>query len=105
VTDKELLELAAKAAGVNGVYQSWFDDRDVISTGIAPLGSPGVKWWNPLCDDGDAFRLASKLNMTVEFGNNCVEYPLHVAGPGTDPFTATRIAIVEAAAEIGRQMP
>lgn len=49
MTDRELLELAAKAAGVEHV---------------TPMM---VEWgkWNPLDDDGDALRLAVKLNMTL----------------------------------------
>ncbi len=60
--------------------------------------------WNPLADDGDALRLAVKLRMLVELdsyhamADGCVE---DLAG-GQDPFAATRLAIVRAAAEIGR---
>jgi hypothetical protein len=66
--------------------------------------------WNPLDDDGDALRLAVKLNMCVTSftdeqmvgcvinreGHNIYEVP------GTDPYAATRRAIVRAAAEIGK---
>jgi len=71
--------------------------------------------WNPLDDDGDALRLAVKLNIDVFFHASRVEG--HVAGGrippvraieredyGDDPLTATRRAIVRAAAEIGRNM-
>jgi hypothetical protein len=96
MTDRELLELAAKVAGkmvkADGIYQ--FDD------------------WDPLTNDGDALRLAVKCGICFgpnldgdravaygEDGRNIVE--LH----GTDPYAATRRAIVRAAAEIGRGMP
>lgn len=46
-TDRELLELAAKAAGIPIVWME--------TTGR----------WNPLEDDGDALRLAVKLNMDI----------------------------------------
>ena len=90
----ELLELAAKAAGLS----FWQENS-----------------WNPLDDDGDALRLAVKLNIDVFFHASRVEG--HVAGGrippvraieredyGDDPYAATRRAIVRAAAEIGRNM-
>jgi hypothetical protein len=90
----ELLELAAKAAGLS----FWQENS-----------------WNPLDDDGDALRLAVKLNIDVFFHASRVES--HVAGGrippvraieredyGDDPLAATRRAIVRAAAEIGRNM-
>lgn len=108
MNDKELLELAAKAAGglVYVEEMGWIhEDAD---------GNRGA-WWNPLTDDGDALRLAVKLNLTVEswrdsaFGraNSCctrtdinTSRELH----NDDPYAATRRAIVRAAAEIGRSM-
>jgi len=93
VNDKELLELAAKAVG------GMSEDIDCAI-------------WNPLTDDGDALRLAVKLRIcfgpnfdedtAVAFGregrNICEPY-------GTDPYAATRRAIVRAAAAIGKDMP
>ena len=51
-TDRELLELAAKAAGLNYSFEygCYFDDE--YEQGCD---------WNPLDDDGDALRLAVKL--------------------------------------------
>lgn len=87
MTDKELLELAAKAAGmvVCNIY------------------------WNPFTDDGDALRLAVKLKMDVTFnaedvftfppdGSEGIAELINV----DDPYAATRRAIVRAAAEVGR---
>lgn len=56
MTDKELLEKAAKAAGVllEGVEQ---DGRGVTIRGT---------YWQPLHDDGDALRLAVKLDMSIK---------------------------------------
>ena len=54
MTDKELLELAAKAAGVKWVDECFdYDDmgRMMVDFGL------GVQEWNPLTDDGDALRL------------------------------------------------
>ena len=106
MTDREMLELAAKACGLDGLC---FDraSRD---------------WpWNPLADDGDALRLAVKLMIRVSVnrafrlsipGSVTVEYPdrdgvyfaLGEAVTNGDPYAATRRATVRAAAEIGRQM-
>ena len=51
MTDRELLEAAAKAAGMNHL---WVDEIDSVSPE-----------WNPLEDDGDAMRLAVGLNLAV----------------------------------------
>jgi hypothetical protein len=100
-TDKELLELAAKAAGYNMAE---------VSDGY-PMYIEGYGLWNPLEDDGDALRLAVKLRLEV-----CVwdtdttvltsdDDILTLSEPANgDPLAATRRAIVRAAAEIGRSM-
>ena len=88
MTDRELLEAAAKAAG----------------------GGFVIGYWNPLTDDGDALRLTVKLGLAVsveyQFGSTSVLWgpPTgHVREDhGNDPYAATRRAIVRAAAEIGR---
>jgi hypothetical protein len=107
VTDRELLELAAKAAGIRINY--WVYDNDDDSPSV--LESGGI--WNPLTDDGDALRLAVKLGLTIEQrikGQECfVEDCLYVeAGHARydegGKEAATRRAIVLAAAEIGRNM-
>lgn len=66
-TDRELLELAAKASGIN-VIRSRLDDplfRDfLVSNGVRnPHHENGP--WNPLEDDGDALRLAVKLQISI----------------------------------------
>lgn len=110
-TDKELLALAAKAAGAdvcwysNEFYEDWMIDRP----GENEFG-PTVDTfpWHPLTDDGDALRLAVKLrlpirdgfNGTVETGNAKSGYPIWELY-GDDPYAATRRVIVRAAAEIG----
>ena len=94
MTDRELLEFAAKAAG----YKKRF---------VHYLG------WNPLIDDGDALRLMVKLGLgvsvplgykrtdVVAFSDSRINV---IESHGIDPLAATRRAIVRAAAEIGRQM-
>jgi hypothetical protein len=90
--DRELLELAAKAAGRGS--QWWME-----STWNGP-----DKEWNPLTDDGDALRLAVKLGLIVECGRAWISRhgPMFGEDVLPDPYAATRRAIVRAAAEIGR---
>ena len=98
--DKELLTLAAKAAGIA--------DGDVL------YDMDNDKVWNPLTDDGDALRLAVKLGIEIVFTENTVwlgkqhqlgDYIVDLYEPlNDDPYAATRRAIVRAAAEIGRGM-
>jgi hypothetical protein len=101
--DRELLELAAKAAEV----EPWrYDTRNgnVWDAGNCLW----VRAWNPLTDDGDALRLAVKLGFEiVQFSTSVRVCPLVGGddcheGHGNDPYAATRRAIVRAAAEIGR---
>ena len=122
-TDRELLEMAAKAARIKALRDPYGFLRNC--TGGDPAQNIfAAPIWNPLTDDGDALRLAVKLGICIE------PYPLYSdvkhsvitkqrrrsdqlreANPtecvevyGTDPNAATRRAIVRAAAEIGRSM-
>ena len=103
MTDKELLELAAKAAGINGKYLI-----DGYGTGYF-LGThenyPSGIRWNPLTDDGDALRLAVKLGLPIIILSNRMEPHTRVCEKEeehrNDPYAATRRCIVRAAAEIG----
>jgi hypothetical protein len=101
MTDRELLELAAKAAGL--MTDGWHRDG-----GLAAWmpGQESKTWfnWNPLTDDGDALRLAVKLNLIT---GQDTAWHYHYGAElalGLDPYAATRRAIVRAAAEIGRSM-
>ena len=106
MTDRELLELAAKAAGID------YYTRAQSGGMLTDNGE-----WNPLTDDGDALRLAVELNLQIEpdsfngdtivVGNSAPGRPLKCATEPhkDDPYAATRRAIVRAAAEIGRGMP
>ena len=97
MTDRELLELAAKAAGVPYIKPS--DDYDG-SLGLAIGDNPmRTRTWNPLTDDGDALRLAVKL--VIDIGDAQADY---WDKDSTDPYAATRRAIVRAAAVIGKAM-
>jgi len=107
MTDRELLEAAAKAAG-----HVLVDEQDDDGFGGLMIEPPhhdmGALHWNPLHDDGDALRLAVALRITPHIDGNMTEAE-YSAGFSTeahlgDPYAATRRAIVRAAAEIGRLM-
>lgn len=106
MSDRELLELAAKAAGI--------ELRGVCNTHalIDGMGSLlGI--WDPIDDDGDALRLAGTAGISVDrTSNRCWAWKNGSAMYGVceefykgDIHAATRLAIVRAAAEIGRKMP
>ena len=105
--DRELLELAAKAAGISGAYK---EPVCANPYGIEVCLEDGAcTYWNSRANDGDALRLAVKLGMTVSTGSR-VGYVM-VNGKGTrieygtsDVLAATRYAITCAAAEVGRAM-
>jgi hypothetical protein len=105
MTDRELLEAAAKAAGI----KLWRED--VFTTGLTHrVSDNGVLIWNPLADDGDALRLAVKLRLDVrinDFDTLCYRFVTRSAAEThadyTDPHAATRRAIVRAAASIGQK--
>jgi len=106
MTDKELLELAAKAAGYDF---EWFGQHFHIAIDDRRFTS-----WNPLTDDGDALRLAVKLRLTISLDRFDDSDYATATPPHThqgydcivdqDPYAATRRAIVRAAAEIGRTL-
>lgn len=108
--DKELLELAAKAAEV-GPLDFDYPEREGHGFYMGPrLPMPqGVlmaamwTYWNPLEDDGDALRLAVKLELDIGFIYNDT-LVLNVCEGGGDPYVRTRRAIVRAAAEIGKSL-
>jgi hypothetical protein len=101
MTEKELLEMAAKAADVVAYKR---EDGSLVAYGNEFTG--GI--WNPLTDDGDALRLAVKLRMNVFHAGIRVfaldeEGDIEEAeGHELDPYAATRRAITRAAAEIGK---
>jgi hypothetical protein len=106
MTDRELLELAAKAAGLT-ILRWPQENYAVVLDGDDRCG------WSPLIFDSDALRLAVKLGIGVaipnkKFPNVRRAFCSDIGGWSvTDPdvYAATRRAIVMAAAEIGRNMP
>lgn len=106
MSDRELLELAAKAAQIR---LEWLEDYCFIPDDdpeIDPMWRL-INGWNPLEDDGDALRLAAKLSLSMQISPCLVrvwwghlkEVKLEVM---SDRAASTRHAIVQAAAEIGK---
>lgn len=110
--DRELLELAAKAAGIKGEWDGcefWL---------LGERTPDNDRTWNPRDRDGDALRLAVTLRIDIMFHGfdgltaqslrRIPEFPGDGAefdGDDGDDFEATRRAIVRAAAEIGKAKP
>lgn len=124
MTDKELLEYAALSVGF---FVAEFGEHSKVCwcvplinkkmiTEWCPINSGRNKFegtdcfrWNPLNDDGDAFRLAVKLGVDLYVDENKTEvwvtelnHPIEYVS--NDPYEATRRAIVRAAAEIGKTL-
>jgi len=115
MSDRELLELAAKAAG----YQFSTSMRSLSQPPVPVILAESGRWkqWDPLHDDGDALRLAVKLRMEIDH-NHPADQGLWVSvrawrgrTGAVEEFddeslraAATRRAITMAAAEVGRQM-
>lgn len=107
MTDKELLEAAARAAGID--LANRYRWNPMIET---------YEGWCPLTDDGDALRLAVKLELTISpdkkdieviawehpTKDDCHPFGIETKERGADPYVATRRAIVRTAAEIGLQL-
>ena len=118
MNDRELLKLAAKAAGY--CAKGWVNNDLVVCNIDSPSEYYDHFRWGPLNDDGDALRLAVKLNLHIAIdaesaGAITVEWDFNEGGGseqsveertpiGGDDYAATRRAIVRAAAEIGRNM-
>ena len=104
MNDKELLELAAKAVGIE-VLRCRLDNplcKDMLINDSYrnPMQVSGP--WNPLTDDGDALRLAVKLGIDVWRNLDIVWCNGIASVAGENPYETTRRAIVRAAAEIAR---
>lgn len=117
-TDRELLELAAKAAALGPLVFANGSDDDGYDDGVWKYTwrcgeSKQLVDWNPLDDDGDALRLAVKIGISPDWGGFDIEVCRTSSGArnfcyvephGADPYAATRRAIVRAAAEIGTSL-
>jgi len=122
MTDHVKFELAAKAAGIPGAWSIGHNTfhiamhlrgtSDEAVKARAQIGlAHGRMWWDPRGDDGDALRLAVKLNMRVGVGQvdriggdwgGSFSEPEEISA---DPCAATRLAIFNAAVAAGAVMP
>jgi len=107
MTDRELLELAAKANGYQ--VKGWVGEYLVF---FNPITGSAEERWNPLNDDGDALRLAAILDLDIQW------FPkqrfVSASRPGvaeiigwvddSDRAGALRRAITVAAAKIGKSL-
>ena len=120
MTDREMLELAARAAGyevrwVDGPTHFNYTGFRIVDDGPEAFNGVSLdRQWNPLKNKADAFDLMVKLHLLI------MPYPLdkcvrvtRLDQPDTvtfwkvhnnDPATATMLAITRAAAEIGKLM-
>lgn len=105
MSDREMLELAAKAAGV-GPILCFESARNCLRIG----DRDSYRLWRPLDSDGDALRLASKLEIGLHW---CISGRIYAHNHGgietcessrEDRERNLRRAIVCAAAEIGKSM-
>lgn len=113
MSDREFLELAAKAAGKQLADPI---DSYIPSGGLWVVGRAGMdEVWSPLTDDGDCARLEANLGIDVQWLNKSVTCQRLAIGLASvsllfsryagDKATARRYASVMCAAEIGRAMP
>jgi hypothetical protein len=111
--DRELLQMAAKAAGL----RVWESCGQLFVDPPPNDGKVSGVSWNPLEDDESALRLAVKCTIEmIPGGGICFARPTSLPfafgdaygfgeRSGSDACAAMRRAIVRAAAAIGRSMP
>lgn len=101
---KELIELAAKAVGLNYCHATGFACR--------PDGEP-PKPWNPWENSGDAFELGVSLRIIHHSDGDVAiaqsaesehEVALSISDNDNDPIVATRRAIIHVAAKLACKM-
>lgn len=110
MTDNELIDLAARAQG-------WIDyPNDSVEHGShwhldaarAPFGPRMSKCsWNPLTDDGDRYRLAMALGISIDF-QDCSAWKRTACGEMIQEFWGGECgdeahAVLRVAAELGRR--
>lgn len=117
MSERELLELAAKAAGLALRWErdpAFIQERWVAYVPCGWAGQPSEREWNPLRESGDALDLAVRLRADIFHGADGVmafvsrNHPTRYQTEepyGDDPRAATCRAVVRVAAEIGRATP
>lgn len=106
-TDRELLELAAKAAGLEPDKAEWTQRAGLVW--IQHVDGIRKEFrWNPLTDDGDALRLEVVLKATVAWDPMRGSWSVGAIVNGEFKWLAFHTdrnrATTMAAAEIGRKM-
>ena len=99
MTDKELIEAAARAMGYTGY---WMEDKFHLN---------GPRTWNPLTSDADCARMEVELEIDVSWlprhkAVNCGNIDFNVGKTelyDTDKAAARRRASTRVAAEIGKR--
>src|SRR5574337_1719468 len=84
-SDRELLELAAKAAGLR-IDKSKLNGGPTPNTGFDLAGNVVLDWhngttWNPLTHDGDALRLAVEMGLELYHSINNDRWSVFVGYP------------------------
>ena len=114
MTDREMLELAAKAAEWQLCGYSWIgeneddDECEILESAFVkthPEQELATKW-NPLTDDGDALRLADHLDLIVDFSRFAAIQADRFYLGHRDFAIGNNVneAITRAAAQIGKEM-
>ena len=104
-TDRELLELAAKAAGYKGFWDEAWKEY------LIPDNKGDSRFWRPLADNGDTLRLAIKLCMDLNIDSGHTHVGIGKVSVLEDNESngsaeaATRRAVTRAAAAVGEAMP
>lgn len=113
MTDRELLELAAKAAGLEFGHEVGQYAWQPLYQCLARRNANGTdSLWNPLYNNGDALKLAVKLQFQITPGTyNKDEFTVYKSATAEvheyyaarvqNEYEATRRAIVRAAAKLG----
>ena len=115
-TDRELLELAARAYWGDEIDDvvsiEWSEEDNAIAYTHADNqdhnGQDVTYCWSPLENDCNAFRLAARLGLVVDFSRPSAGLPFtrhsYDLSVGGNDVANARLAITRAAAEIGRAM-
>ena len=106
--DREMLEMAAKAAGLVGSYY-----KDETGEGVYCNDENDCGYaWNPAADDGDCARMEAMLGIDVDWAEDGVIARNRDKRAGVlfedhnnNRNAARRMASLRVAAEIGRAMP
>lgn len=113
ISNRELLELSARAVGVVWVDECF--DYDDMNRMMVDFGR-GTREWNPLKNNADAFDMVVRLRLMLSMHEpeeaRVIWWRDGVRGEvverwieAHDSLACTRFAIVRAGAEIGRNTP